>query len=70
MISDKNRYDDYFSPSCSFSNIEKEGLYEAIFLRGMSGRILLLIKILPGNVLFRILNDAHLLVSHNLGILF
>jgi 5,6-dimethylbenzimidazole synthase len=59
VISSHNKYDDYFSPSCSFSNIEKEGLYKAIFSRSDVRSHFIADKDLPGDVLFRILNAAH-----------
>jgi hypothetical protein len=55
MISGHNRYDDYFSPSSSFSNIEKEGLYKAIFSRRDVRSHFIADKDLSGDVLFRIL---------------
>jgi hypothetical protein len=59
MISGHNKYDDCFSQSCSFSNIEKEGLYKAIFSRRDVRSQFVADKDLPGDVLFRILNAAH-----------
>ena len=59
MISSHNKYDDSCSPSYSFSDIEKEGLYKAIFSRRDVRSHFIADKDLPSDVLFRILNAAH-----------
>ena len=58
MISSHNKYDDSCSPSYSFSDIEKEGLYKAIFSRRDVRSHFIADKDLPSDVLFRILNAA------------
>jgi 5,6-dimethylbenzimidazole synthase len=62
MISDRNKHDDddYFcSPSYSFSDTEKDGLYKAIFSRRDVRSHFLTDKALPDDIVFRILNAAH-----------
>jgi 5,6-dimethylbenzimidazole synthase len=61
MMSDHNKHDDdYFcSPSYSFSDTEKDGLYKAIFSRRDVRSHFLTDKALPDDIVFRILNAAH-----------
>ncbi|MGI8834360.1 MAG: 5,6-dimethylbenzimidazole synthase [Nitrososphaeraceae archaeon] len=61
MISGHKKHDDdYFcTPSYSFSDTEKDGLYKAIFSRRDVRSHFLTDKTLPDDIIFRILNAAH-----------
>jgi len=59
MIPGDHRYDDSCVPSSSFSHIEKDGLYKAIFSRRDVRSHFVTDKNIPNEILFRILNAAH-----------
>jgi 5,6-dimethylbenzimidazole synthase len=59
MISDSDGEDNYNTNYASFSNSEKEVLYKAIFSRRDVRSHFISGRVIPNDVLLRILNAAH-----------